>query len=90
MKKKYPIFENLRKTFFNRKKIRLQLSKSGVFWLKKTFRKSLETSVIISLYDGHSRYFDKKFQILFQVDKNPTSSFKIGGILAKKNVPEIS
>ena len=29
-------------------KIQLQFSKSGVFWLKKIFRKFLETSVIIS------------------------------------------
>merc|ERR1712240_573241 len=48
------------------------------------FRKILETSVIISLKRGDSRYLGKKFQKIFQVDKNPTSIFKIGGILGKK------
>merc|ERR1712131_280542 len=33
---------------------------------------------------GNSRYFRKKIQKLFQVEKNPTLTFKIGGILEKK------
>jgi len=48
-----------------RKKIQLQVSKAGVFWGKKIFRKHLETSVIISLQKGDSRYVGKKFQKLF-------------------------
>ena len=51
---------------------------------KQIFRKILETSVIISLQEGHSRYVGQKFQKLFSVDKNPTSNLKIGGILGKK------
>ena len=34
MKKMLSILENLKKTFFWRKKIQLQVSKSGVFWEK--------------------------------------------------------
>merc|ERR1712168_1475589 len=35
VKKIYPIFENVQKTFFYWKKIQLQFSKSGIFWKKK-------------------------------------------------------
>ena len=48
------------------------------------FRKFLETSDIISLQGGDSQYFGKKFQKLFQVEKNPTLTFKIGGRRKKK------
>ena len=48
-KKKISYFQKSAKNFFYRKKIQLQVSKSGVFWKKKIFRKFLETSVIISL-----------------------------------------
>ena len=41
--------ENLEKTFFYRKKIQLQVFKIGGFGDKKMFRKSFETSLIISL-----------------------------------------
>ena len=64
--------------------------KIGGIWQKKIFRKFLETSVMISLERGDSRYLGKKYQKLFKVDKNPTLTFKIGGILAKKNIPQIS
>ena len=37
----------------------------GGILAKKFFRKFLETSVIISLEDGHSGYFNKKLQNLF-------------------------
>ena len=53
--------------------------KIGGIFAKKMFRKYLETFVIISLQGGDSRYFSKKCQKLFKVDKNLTSSFKIGG-----------
>ena len=65
-------------------KIQLQLSKSGVFLPKKMFRKYLETFVIISLQGGDSRYFSRKSRKLCKVDKNQTSSFKIGGKEKKK------
>ena len=45
------------------------------------FRKILETSDIISLQGGNPQYFGKKFQKLFQMEKNPTFNFKICGIL---------
>ena len=48
-KKKFDVFREKNISLFYRKKIRLQLSKSGIFWLQKNFRKFLETSVIISL-----------------------------------------
>ena len=52
---------------------------------KKIFRKFLETSGIGSLEDAYSLYFAKKFQKLFQVEKNPTWIFKIGDFLEKKS-----
>ena len=60
-----PYFGKSAKNFFYRKKIRLQVSKSGVFSGKKIFRNFLETSVIISLLKDSSLYFAKKFQKLF-------------------------
>ena len=59
------ILENLRKTFFYRKKIRLQFENRGYFW-KKNFFKSFETSVIISLKKDNLPYlavFRKKNSI---------------------------
>ena len=59
------ILENLRKTFFYRKKIRLQFENRGYFWKKKFF-KSFETSVIISLKKDNLPYlavFRKKNSI---------------------------
>ena len=118
--------QKISKYFLSGTKIQLQLSKSGVFWLKKystnflklgsyvihgktihnilpkifrnflrakksrsilvkkIFRKFLETSGIISLYEGYSRYFCIKFQKHFQVDKSPTKTFKMGFFLVKK------
>ena len=43
-------------------------------------RKFIETSAKNSLQGGHSTYVVKNFQS----EKNPTSSFKIGGILWQK------
>ena len=51
----YRILENLRKTFFYWKKIRLQVENRGYFW-KKNFFKSFETSVIISLKQDNLPY----------------------------------
>ena len=50
--------------------------KIGGILRKKMFRKFVETSVIISLEKGDWLYFEEKFQKLFQVEKNPTSSLK--------------
>ena len=66
------ILENLRKNFFIGKKSNFNLQNRGYFVKKKIFRKFLETSVIGSLEDAYSLYFAKKFQKLFQVEKNPT------------------
>ena len=48
------------------------------------FRKFVETSVIISLEKDNSPYFEKKFQKLFKLEKNPPSISKSGGILGLK------
>ena len=65
VKKMLSILENLRKTFFYWKKIRLQVENRGYFWKKKFF-KSFETSVIISLKKDNLPYlavFRKKNSI---------------------------
>merc|ERR1712081_166340 len=80
------ILENLEKTFFLRKKIHLQFSKSGVFWGKKMFRKFLETSVIISLYGGDSRYFGKKISKTFLSGKKSNFNFQNRGFCEKKKI----
>ena len=49
------------------------------------FRKCVETSVINSLGGDNSPYFAKKFQKYFEVEKNPTSIFKIRDFFEKKN-----
>ena len=64
-RKNLPYFGKSAKNFFLLEKNPTSIFKIGGILGKKMFRKFLETSVIISLYDGHSRYFDKKFQILF-------------------------
>ena len=43
-----------------------------------------------SLCEKNVEYFGKSGKNFFLAEKNPTSSFKIGGILGKKNVPQIS
>ena len=76
VKKIYRILENLREFFF--------LPEKNPTLGKKMLRKCLDTLVTISLYEGYSRFFSKKFQKNFLVDKNPTSSFKIGVFWLKK------
>merc|ERR1711973_332635 len=84
MEKICGILENLEKSFFLRKKIHFNFSKSGVFWGKKMFRKFFETSVIISLKEGDSRYFSKKFQKLFKWTKIQLQVSKSGVFWRKK------
>ena len=48
--------EKLQKTLFYRKKIQLQVFKIGGFGDKKMFRKSFETSLIISLKKDNLPY----------------------------------
>jgi len=72
------------KNFLSGQKSNFKFQYWGYFGEKKYFAKYLETSVINSWLRGHSWYFIKKFLKLFYVDKNPTSSFKIWGIFAKK------
>ena len=71
------------KTFLSGQKSNFT-SKIGGILRKKKFRKCLETSVISGLERADSRYFGQKLQKLLKVDINPTSIFKIGGILAKQ------
>ena len=81
-KKKMQFSKNL--VFFVNKS-QLQFSKVGVFSVQKICRKFLGASVINSLSRDNSPYYAKKFQQNFEVEKNPTSIFKIGDFLEKKN-----
>ena len=63
--KKFAVFwKILKNLFFCGKKSNFNFQNRGYFG-KKMFRKFLESSVIISLKRGDSRYFGKKFQKLF-------------------------
>ena len=74
---------DLGKTFIG-KKSNFNFQNRGYF-LKKIFRKCVETSVINSLSRYNLPYFVIKFQKYFEVEKNPTSIFKIVDFLEKKN-----
>ena len=131
MKKNCRIFENLRKTFSIRKKIWLQVLKSGVFATEKVslifflYRNKLQVEKNLPIFENLRKTFligkksDFKFQNggfllpknvlqigwnfacnrfkisfffcyqpfcekLFLSEKNPTSSFKIGGFCEQK------
>ena len=53
MEKMCRILENLRKTFFYWKKIRLQVQKSGVFWEKKS-----KTPLVAGTFFREKRFSD--------------------------------
>ena len=70
-------FSRFPKNFFYRKKIQLQLSKSGIFVVKKC---SLNSLKFYSLVPKKKHFWYQPFyEKLFLSEKNPTSSFKIGG-----------
>ena len=76
------------KNFFYRKKIQLQLSKSGGFWEWKRFRRSLETWIIISwLWDNFPNL--AVLRITFFIGKYSNFNFQNRGDFVKKNVPKI-
>ena len=83
MKKMLSFLDNLKKTFL-RKKIQLQVSKSGVFWERKCSAKifKLRSQLVHSevIHDISA----KNFKNFLKWKKNPTSSFKIGGIYWQK------
>ena len=57
---------------------------------KKMFSDFYENLQKWSLGEKKFANFGKSWKNFFLLEKNPTSSFKIGGILGKKNVPQIS
>ena len=63
--KKFAVFWKILKNLFFAEKNPTSIFKIGGILGEKMFRKFLETSVIISLKRGDSRYFGKKFQKLF-------------------------
>ena len=75
--------QKISKTFLNGQKSNFKSQNRGYFG-KKILRKVFQTSVIISWWEAHAQHFGKNNQKLFEVEKNPTSNFKIGGILPKK------
>ena len=83
-KEKFLVLAVFRKTFFIGKKSNFNFQNRGYF-VKKIFRKCVQTSVINSFGRDNSPYFAKKFQKYFEVEKNPTSIFKIVDFLEKKN-----
>ena len=71
------ILENLRKTFFYRKKIQLQLSKSGVFVIQKCsliffffFRTELQVKKMCRILEKKCGKKSKRKKIQLQVSKS--------------------
>ena len=81
------ILQNLRKTFFNWKKIQLQVPKSGVFGgfgEQKSFFDFLFFFLEMKFRQKKFAVFWKIGEKLFFTEKNPTSSSKIGGFGGQK------
>ena len=74
---RWKFFANFRKSaknFFNRKKLQLQVSKSGVFAPEK----------VSQFMKKKNSVFSKICEKNFLSEKNPTSSVKIGGFCSRK------
>ena len=66
---------------FGRKKFLIVTDGGGWWWVPKRFSDFPQILFIVSLNKIKMSYFRNFAKKLFLSDKNPTSSFKIGGIL---------
>ena len=84
MKKKLPFFENFSKKFSIGKKSDFNFQNRGYF-VKKLFRKFLETSFIGSLENAYSLYTAKNFKNFFKWKKIQLEFSKSGIFWEKKS-----